>query len=102
MLLWKIKLKNNDMNEKILEIIQNNYNLFKGTNEAEIHASFEIEAFFKEFLSEFGSKLRQQSFNEGFEEARKKYEYDFSKNCKCDTSIGETWCCNQCGLPVSK
>ena len=62
------------MNEKILEIIQNNYNLFKGTNEAEIHASFEIEAFFKEFLSDFGTKIRQQSFNEGIEEGRKKPE----------------------------
>ena len=28
--------------------------------------------------------------------------YDFSKDCKCDSRIGETWCCNQCGLPVSK
>lgn len=29
--------------------------------------------------------------------------YDFSKNCGCGNErIGETWCCNQCGLPVSK
>jgi len=30
------------------------------------------------------------------------FKYDFSKGCKCDSRIGETWCCNQCGLPVSK
>ena len=29
--------------------------------------------------------------------------YDFSKNCGCGNErIGETWCCNQCGLPVLK
>jgi len=30
------------------------------------------------------------------------FKYDYSKDCKCDSRIGETWCCNQCGLPVSK
>lgn len=24
---------------------------------------------------------------------------DYSKECKCEHSIGQTWCCNQCGLP---
>ena len=26
---------------------------------------------------------------------------DWTKNCKCESSIGQTWCCNQCGLPYS-
>jgi hypothetical protein len=29
------------------------------------------------------------------------FKYDFSKNCKCESRIGETWCCNQCGLPTT-
>lgn len=32
----------------------------------------------------------------------KQFEYDYSKNCECETRIGETWCCNQCGLPTTK
>jgi len=27
-------------------------------------------------------------------------QHDFSKNCICEDSIGETWCCNQCGRPI--
>lgn len=40
----------------------------------------------------------------GSEKAKQKYLYDFSKACKCgESSTGETWCCNVCGLPtVSK
>ena len=34
------------MKEHILEIIQKNYNTFKGTNEAELHSSEEIEEMF--------------------------------------------------------
>ena len=57
------------MKDKILEIIQNNYNKFKGTNEAELHSANEIESFFKEFLSDFGTKIKAVGFNEGFDEA---------------------------------
>lgn len=36
-------------------------------------------------------------------EYTEQFKYDYSKNCKCGNErIGETWCCNQCGLPVSK
>lgn len=36
-------------------------------------------------------------------ETAKEFKYDYSKDCKCGNErIGETWCCNQCGLPVSK
>jgi hypothetical protein len=24
---------------------------------------------------------------------------DWTKNCECKSSIGQTWCCNKCGLP---
>lgn len=24
---------------------------------------------------------------------------DWTKGCECENSIGQTWCCNQCGLP---
>jgi len=36
------------MKDKILEIIQKNYNNFKGTNEAELHSSVEIDELFNE------------------------------------------------------
>lgn len=29
------------------------------------------------------------------------FKYDFSKDCECDSRSGETWCCNQCGLPTT-
>lgn len=38
------------MEEKILEIIQKNYNEFTGTNEAEIVSSSEIASHFREFI----------------------------------------------------
>ena len=28
-----------------------------------------------------------------------KEDNDWTKNCECESSIGQTWCCNQCGLP---
>ena len=31
------------------------------------------------------------------------FKYDYSKECKCgEASTGSTWCCNVCGLPISK
>ena len=36
-------------------------------------------------------------------EYAKQFKYDYSKKCECGNGrIGETWCCNQCGLPVEK
>ena len=34
-------------------------------------------------------------------EYAKQFEYDYSKTCTCSEAdrIGETWCCNHCGLP---
>ena len=36
------------------------------------------------------------------EEYASQFAYDFSKTCECKNSPGETWCCNHCGLPVTK
>lgn len=36
------------------------------------------------------------------EEYANQFKYDYSKNCICESRIGETWCCNQCGLPTKK
>lgn len=36
------------------------------------------------------------------EEYATQFKYDYSKRCKCDSRISETWCCNQCGLPLTK
>lgn len=34
-------------------------------------------------------------------EYAEQFKYDYSKNCECESRIGETWCCNQCGLPTT-
>jgi hypothetical protein len=40
---------------------------------------------------------------DAMEDYANQFKYDYSKNCNCGNErIGETWCCNQCGLPVSK
>jgi uncharacterized HAD superfamily protein len=39
------------MTDKILSIIQDNYNKFTGTNEAELHAAEEIQAHVLDFIS---------------------------------------------------
>lgn len=38
------------------------------------------------------------------EEYAGQLKYDFSKSCGCnpESRIGETWCCNQCGLPCNR
>lgn len=33
----------------------------------------------------------------GYEQCQE--DNDWTKNCECESSIGQTWCCNQCGLP---
>lgn len=53
------------MKDKILEIMQKNYNLFKGTNEAEIHSSFELEEFFKNEQFDLISDLSRKFFYKG-------------------------------------
>ena len=37
------------------------------------------------------------------EEYAAQFKYDYSMQCKCSEGdrIGETWCCNSCGLPVT-
>lgn len=35
-------------------------------------------------MEEYGNQQRQN---------------DWTKGCNCENSIGQTWCCNQCGLP---
>jgi hypothetical protein len=40
---------------------------------------------------------------EAMEEYANQFKYDYSKICNCGHKrIGETWCCNQCGLPIIK
>ena len=36
------------------------------------------------------------------EEYASQFKYDYSQQCKCKDSTGETWCCNLCGLPTNK
>ena len=45
----------------------------------------------------------KKAFYRAMEEYAEQFKYDFSKKCGCGSDrIGETWCCNQCGLPVEK
>lgn len=43
-----------------------------------------------------------RSIIKAMEEYADQWKYDFSKECKCTDSPGETWCCNLCGLPTNK
>ena len=36
------------------------------------------------------------------EKYAQQFKYDYSQECNCDSSPGSTWCCNLCGLPISK
>lgn len=71
--------------EQILEIIQNNYNEYKGSNEAELHSSEEIyDLFFKEqstkkisysrLLGEYIGTLKGIIHNDIPEDLKKKLE----------------------------
>ena len=61
-----------------------------------------------EFLVKQGVKSMSDTFTafqveRMLDEHASQFKYDFSKGCECGVSrSGETWCCNQCGLPVSK
>ena len=39
---------------------------------------------------------------EAMEEFADQFKYDYSQSCRCEEEnrTGETWCCNNCGLPV--
>jgi hypothetical protein len=66
---------------------------------------------FKEVLTElgfYGYKQSEMSNSDNWlctttamERYADQFKYDFSKNCECITRGGETWCCNQCGLPTT-
>ena len=53
------------MRDEILEIIQRNYSKFKGTNEAELHSSVEIEEFFKNEKFDLISDLSRKFLYKG-------------------------------------
>lgn len=69
--------------------------------------SFEIVSTVLEVVEEYkkgniNKSVLQLTIQASINLAEENYKYDFSKDCKCNSRIGETWCCNQCGLPVSK
>lgn len=68
--------------------------------------SGDVEQAATDYLAKVGNHERpditKHDFIEGFNAAKEKYQYDYSKSCKCgESSIGQTWCCNLCGLPTS-
>jgi hypothetical protein len=61
----------------------------------------------REFLIEKGilsikDKIDVNTVQRWLDEYAEQFRYDYSKNCKCKSRIGETWCCNQCGLPTKR
>jgi hypothetical protein len=52
---------------------------------------------------QFPNGMKKQ-FIKAMNEFAEQFKYDYSKNCTCKTEhkIGETWCCNTCGLPTIK
>lgn len=55
-------------------------------------------------ITEDGIKFREakkQMFIEGYIECQKDFSNSWTKGCNCgEERIGETWCCNVCGLPT--
>jgi len=47
---------------------------------------------------EFANHDRKQWVN-GYAQCQEDISNSWSKGCECKDSIGQTWCCNQCGLP---
>lgn len=49
------------------------------------------------------STADQNMIESAMEEYASQFKYDYSQECKCgEDSTGSTWCCNICGLPVTK
>jgi len=40
-----------------------------------------------------------EMFRKGYIKAYEDISNSWTKGCECKDSIGQTWCCNQCGLP---
>lgn len=38
----------------------------------------------------------------GYQQAIEDFKNSWTKGCECNDSLGQTWCCNLCGLPYSK
>ena len=62
-----------------------------------------IDELSEEFLTfhQEGSKVYHIKIREAiaFAYTKCQEDNDWTKNCECKSSIGQTWCCNQCGLP---
>ena len=60
----------------------------------------EIEQLANEYAKQFDYAEDSSPFLdyiEGYTQCQE--DNDWTKNCECESSIGQTWCCNQCGLP---
>lgn len=53
----------------------------------------------KEYAESIGSKdgTCMYDYAMGYTQCQENMAY--TKGCECESSIGQTWCCNQCGLP---
>lgn len=38
-------------------------------------------------------------FVDGYQQCQENLSNSWTNGCECKDSIGQTWCCNQCGLP---
>ena len=41
----------------------------------------------------------RQIWINGYTQCQENVSNSWTKGCECKDSIGQTWCCNQCGLP---
>ena len=44
---------------------------------------------------------RHSNYLEGLKKANEIFQNSWSKDCECEYTFGQTWCCNHCGLPYS-
>jgi hypothetical protein len=58
----------------------------------------------REILTQINTRstLNTEQVLDAMEKYAQQFKYDYSQNCKCESTTGSTWCCNQCGLPITK
>ncbi len=48
---------------------------------------------------EDANRFERIAFTKAYTQCQEDVSNNWSKGCECKDSIGQTWCCNQCGLP---
>ena len=53
------------------------------------------------FNRDINCHRKRKAFVKGYIKAVEDFSNSWTKGCECKESIGQTWCCNICGLPYA-